>query len=77
MPAAARAQIEPFVPAIVDAIHRAFSLATASTFSFGIAGALVAVAVVLLLREGPARATEARRDPSVETHARVSAEAGE
>ena len=54
-PASARAQLEPFVPAIVDAIHRAFSLATASTFVFGIVGAVVAVVVVLFLREAPAK----------------------
>ncbi|MEK6206023.1 MAG: hypothetical protein AABM32_00105 [Chloroflexota bacterium] len=56
-PAAARAQLEPFVPAIVDAIHRAFSIATASTFTFGIAAAAVALIVVAFLRETPARAT--------------------
>jgi EmrB/QacA subfamily drug resistance transporter len=55
-PAAARAQLEPFVPAIVEAIHRAFSIATASTFTFGIAAAAVAVIVVAFLRETPARA---------------------
>src|SRR2546428_4875979 len=35
-PIRARAQLEPFVPEIVAAIHRAFSLATASTFVFRI-----------------------------------------
>jgi EmrB/QacA subfamily drug resistance transporter len=55
-PAAARAQLEPFVPAIVDAIHRAFSIATASTFTFGIAAAVVVLLVVAFLREEPARA---------------------
>jgi hypothetical protein len=54
-PAAARAQLEPFIPAIVDAIHRAFSIATASTFTYGIAAALVVVLVVAFLREAPAR----------------------
>jgi MFS family permease len=54
-PAAARAQLEPFIPAIVDAIHRAFSIATASTFTFGIAAAVVVVLVVTFLREAPAR----------------------
>ena len=54
-PAAARAQLEPFVPAIVEAIHRAFSIATASTFTFGIAAAAVALVVVAFLRETPAR----------------------
>jgi EmrB/QacA subfamily drug resistance transporter len=55
-PVAARAQLEPFVPAIVDAIHRAFSIAIASTFTYGIAAALVVLLVVSFLREAPARA---------------------
>lgn len=56
VPAGARAQIEPFVPEIVAAIYRAFSLATASTFVFGIAAAMVAAVMVAFLREAPARA---------------------
>jgi EmrB/QacA subfamily drug resistance transporter len=64
VPAAARAQIEPFLPDIVAAVHRAFSLATASTFTFGIAGAVIAAVVVALLREVPMRApsTQTSRD---------------
>src|SRR5213593_243599 len=58
-PAAARAQLEPFVPAIVEAIHRAFSIATASTFTFGIVAAVVVLIVVAFLRETPARAAVA------------------
>jgi EmrB/QacA subfamily drug resistance transporter len=61
-PAAARAQLEPFVPAIVDAIHRAFSIATASTFTFGIAVAAVVLIVVAFLRETPARAVATEDD---------------
>jgi hypothetical protein len=60
-PAAARAQLEPFIPEIVAAIHRAFSLATASTFEFGIAAAVVAAIAVVFLREAPARAPERAR----------------
>ncbi len=63
-PVAVRAQLEPFVPAIVDAIHRAFSIATASTFTFGIAAAVVAVIVVAFLREAPAGA-EATKDETL------------
>ena len=55
MAVAARAQLEPFVPAIVEAIHRAFSIATASTFTFGIAAAAVVLIFVAFLREAPAR----------------------
>jgi EmrB/QacA subfamily drug resistance transporter len=57
-PDAVRAQVEPFVPAMVDAIYRAFSIATSSTFALGIGAALVAAGLVLLLREVPMRAFE-------------------
>ncbi len=63
-PDAVRAQVEPFVPAIVDAIYRAFSIATASTFILGIGAAAVAAALVLFLREVPMRATETSEAPS-------------
>jgi len=55
-PIGARAELEPFIPEIVAAIHRAFSLATASTFVFGIGAALVAVVLVAFLREAPMQA---------------------
>jgi EmrB/QacA subfamily drug resistance transporter len=55
-PPEARAQIAVFIPQIVEAIHRAFSLATASTFVFGIGAALVAAAVVVFLRDVEMRA---------------------
>jgi len=61
-PVAARAQLEPFVPAIVDAIHRAFSIATASTFTFGIAAAVVVLIFVAFLRETPAGVAESEDD---------------
>src|SRR5206468_3407341 len=43
-PPEAQAQLAPFIPEIVAAIHRAFSLAVASTFAFGIVAAVVALA---------------------------------
>lgn len=55
IPAGARSQIEPFVPDIVAAIYRAFSLATASTFVFGIGAAVVGALTVAFLREAPRR----------------------
>jgi predicted MFS family arabinose efflux permease len=58
LPADVRGLIEPFVPAIVGAIHWAFSIATASTFAIGIATSLLAAGLVLLFREAPATATE-------------------
>jgi len=69
-PPEAQAQLAPFIPEIVAAIHREFSLAVASTFAFGIAAAVVAVAVVLFLREErqpaqrPATTTFDTRRPS-------------
>ncbi len=58
MPEAVRAQVQPFIPAIVDAIHGSFSIATANTFLLGIGATLVAAGLVLLLREAPAHAFE-------------------
>lgn len=55
VPDAARAQVESFLPQIVAAVHRAFSMATAGTFTFGIAGAMAALLLIGLLRESPAR----------------------
>ena len=52
VPAAFRAQVEPFIPAIVDAIHEAFSIATAATFGVGIVTALLAALVVLVALPG-------------------------
>jgi hypothetical protein len=59
VPADIKAQVEPFIPGIVDAIYGAFSIATASTFTPGIVAAAVAAGLVLLLKEAPARARAA------------------
>lgn len=48
VPEAFRPQVEPLIPAIVDAIYEAFSIATAATFVMGIATALLAAVVVLV-----------------------------
>ncbi|HXF82094.1 MAG TPA: hypothetical protein VNN19_05020, partial [bacterium] len=44
-----RAQVEPLIPGIVAGIHQAFSLATAATFVLGIATALIAALIVLVV----------------------------
>src|SRR5438132_11175586 len=49
IPEQARAHVQPLIPAIVDGIHEAFSIATASTFVLGIGTALLAALVVLVL----------------------------
>jgi EmrB/QacA subfamily drug resistance transporter len=57
LPAQAQASIAPLIPNIVDGIHRAFSIALASTFWVGIIGALVGAAAVAFLVEAPMRQT--------------------
>ena len=57
LPPDAQAQIQPLIPAIVHAIHEAFSIALASTFWVGVAGAVVAAICVLFLHEEPLRTT--------------------
>lgn len=49
VPEAFRPQVEPMIPAIVDGIHTAFSIATGATFLVGIVTALLASLVVLVL----------------------------
>ena len=48
VPEAFRAQVEPLIPGIVDAIHQAFSIATGAAFMVGIATALIAAVVAVL-----------------------------
>jgi hypothetical protein len=56
LPADVRGLVEPFLPAIVDAVHAAFSIATANTFGIGVATTAVAAGLALLFREAPAAA---------------------
>jgi EmrB/QacA subfamily drug resistance transporter len=78
VPVAARSQIEPFIPDIVGAIHRAFSIATASTFVFGIVGAVIAAVMVAFLREAPSRTpADVSSEPDARAHQRTLAEPGE
>ena len=58
VPEALRAQVEPFIPALVNAIDEAFTLATAGTFTVGILCSLLAAGLVLFLRDAPAPVTE-------------------
>jgi EmrB/QacA subfamily drug resistance transporter len=57
VPAELQASVAPLIPGIVNGIHEAFSVALASTFWVGIAGALIAAVFVLFLREEPMRKT--------------------
>jgi EmrB/QacA subfamily drug resistance transporter len=67
-----RAAVEPFVGAIADAMHEAFSLATGASFWLGIGAVAVAFVVLLPLRETVLpleRLAEIRgRRPAVEPH---------
>jgi EmrB/QacA subfamily drug resistance transporter len=65
VPEASRATLAPIVPNIVHAVHEAFTIALASTFWIGIAGALIAAVLVLFLREVRMRETfEMEAQPS-------------
>jgi EmrB/QacA subfamily drug resistance transporter len=57
VPADQQAAVAPLIDGIVKGIHEAISVAIASTFWIGIAGALIAAAFVLFLREEPMRTT--------------------
>lgn len=48
---------QSLIPAIVNGVHQAFSIAIASTFWIGIAGAIIAAVLVLFLHEVPMRQT--------------------
>ena len=74
VPEAFRTQVEPLIPAIVEGIHNAFSLATASTFVVGIYTALAAFLVVAVLL--PARGRTETVVAADAPGARPAAEAG-
>ena len=57
VPAESKALVQPLIAAIVNGIHEAFSIAIASTFWIGIAGAVIAAVLVLFLHEVPMRTT--------------------
>ena len=62
VPEQARAIVEPMIPAIVDGIHTAFSIATGATFVVGIISALLAAFVVsVVMPPGRMGETEERR----------------
>ncbi len=66
MPPDLQAGVAPLIPGIVNGIHEAFSIALASTFWVGIAGALIAALFVLFLREEPMRKTFEFEEPEPE-----------
>ena len=59
VPAQLQALVKPVIPAMVEGIHGAFSLAVAQTFYLGVAGAVIAVLAAVAIKEIPLRATNA------------------
>jgi EmrB/QacA subfamily drug resistance transporter len=49
VPEQARPSVEPLIPAIVNGIHQAFSIATGATFVLGIGTALLAAAIAVVV----------------------------
>jgi EmrB/QacA subfamily drug resistance transporter len=56
---AAFPQLAPVVPAIVEGIHGAFSLAVGQTFWLGVLGSVIAVVAAVAIKELPLRASNA------------------
>ncbi len=55
VPAAARPTIQPIVPAIVDGIHRAFTVGVTSAFQIGVVCTILATGAALFMHEIPLR----------------------
>jgi MFS family permease len=55
VPAAARAEVRPFLPQIVGALHNAMSLALGSVFWVAVVGAILGFLATLVMRELPLR----------------------
>jgi len=61
------AQLKPFIPGIVQGIHAAFSIATATTFVLGIGAALVGAALVFFGLPGGRMGERAESSPAAGT----------
>jgi EmrB/QacA subfamily drug resistance transporter len=66
VPAQFQDVVRPAIPAIVEGIHGAFSLAVAQTFWLGVAGSIVATLAALAIKELPLRASNAAPVPTQE-----------
>jgi hypothetical protein len=55
IPAEFRAAVQPFIGAMVEGVHGAFSLATAQAFWLGVVGSIVAGLAALAIKEIPLR----------------------
>ena len=68
-----QAAVQPFIGAMVEGIHGAFSLATAQTFWLGVVGAIIAFVAAVAIREIPLRTSN---EAPVPTEAAGQAAAG-
>jgi EmrB/QacA subfamily drug resistance transporter len=72
LPDDAQSVVAPYIDAIVDAIYRAFSVATASTFTLGIVAAFIAAGLVVLFQEKRMGATEWSTSPEADERSGVA-----
>ncbi len=63
VPAQFQAAVAPAIPAIVEGIHGAFSLAVGQTFWLGVLGSIVAAIAAVAIRELPLRTSNAAAVP--------------
>jgi EmrB/QacA subfamily drug resistance transporter len=72
IPAQFQAAIAPYIDAMVEGIHGAFSLATAQTFYLGVVGSVIAVVAAVAIKEIPLRASNAAPVPTQAARAGAS-----
>ena len=63
IPAQFQAAVAPYIDAMVEGIHGAFSLATAQTFWLGVVGSIAAVVAASAIKEIPLRTTNEATGP--------------
>lgn len=66
VPAPFRSVVEPLIPAIVDGIHEAFTIAAAATFQVGVVTTILALIAALALKEIPLRTTMGDAAPAAQ-----------
>jgi uncharacterized membrane protein len=72
IPAQFQAAVAPYIDAMVEGIHGAFSLATAQTFWLGVVGAVIALIAAVAIKEIPLRASNSAPVPSQAARAGAS-----
>jgi hypothetical protein len=72
IPAQFQAAVAPYIDAMVEGIHGAFSLATAQTFWLGVVGAVIALIAAVAIKEIPLRASNTAPVPTARAAAGAS-----